>query len=90
MPTVTSNKGEQMEITFDLFRLKQQLHLATGKEYSFTAIADEAGLHRNTVERIAMNRTARVDLETLAKLMFFFKDHGVPVAVGDLFHVKEL
>lgn len=90
MPTVTSISGEQMEITFDLFKLKQQLQLATGREFSFSAIARESGLHRNTVERIALNRTDRVDLETLAKLIFFFRRYGVSVVVGDLFNVKDL
>lgn len=88
MPVVTSVAGEQMEITFDLFKLKQQLQLATGKEFSFSEIAREAGLHRNTVERISQNRTDRVDLETLAKLIFFFERYGVTITVGDLFAVK--
>jgi len=90
MPIVTSVAGEQMEITFDLFKLKQQLQLATGKEFSFSEIAREANLHRNTVERISQNRTDRVDLETLAKLIFFFRRYGVAITVGDLFNVKEL
>lgn len=90
MPIVTSLAGEQMEITFDLFTLKQQLQIATGREFSFSAIARESGLHRNTVERIALNRTDRVDLETLAKLIFFFRRYGVTVAAGDLFKVKDI
>lgn len=90
MPIVTSLAGEQMEITFDLFTLKQQLQIATGREFSFSEIAREANLHRNTVERIALNRTDRVDLETLAKLIFFFRRYGVTVTAGELFKVKDL
>lgn len=79
-----------MEITFDLFTLKQQLQIATGREFSFSEIAREANLHRNTVERISQNRTDRVDLETLAKLIFFFRRYGIDITVGDLFSVKEI
>jgi len=87
---VTSKDGVQMEISFDLFRLKQQLQLATGKEFSFSEIARQADLHRNTVERLAANKVDRIDLVTLAKLLLFFQAHGIDITVGDLFSVKEL
>lgn len=87
---VTAKNGAQMEISFDLFRLKQQLQLATGKEFSFSEIARQADLHRNTVERLAANKIDRIDLVTLAKLLLFFRGHGVNIEIGDLFKVNEV
>lgn len=87
---VIAKNGTQMEISFDLFRLKQQLQLATGKEFSFSEIARQADLHRNTVERLAANKIDRIDLVTLAKLLLFFRGHGIDINVGDLFSVKEI
>lgn len=86
---IVGSKGEQMEISFDLFRLKQQLQLETGREFSFSEIARQADLHRNTVERLANNRTDRIDLVTLGKLVLFFRSHGVNIQVGDLFNISE-
>lgn len=86
---VTAKNGVQMEIGFDLFKLKQQLQLATGREFSISEIARQADLHRNTVERLAANKIDRIDLVTLAKLLLFFRGHGVNITIGDLFSVKE-
>lgn len=84
MATVTDERGESMTIVFNLFELKQRLQLQLGEELSWSQIAREADLHRNTVERIANNRTERVDLATIAKLLLFFRARGMEVDVGDL------
>ncbi|MBA3530566.1 MAG: helix-turn-helix domain-containing protein [Ardenticatenales bacterium] len=74
-----------MSVAFNLFVLKQHLQLTLGEEISWSQIAREADLHRNTVERIAHNQTDRIDLVTLAKLVMFFQSKGVEINAGDLF-----
>jgi hypothetical protein len=50
-------------------------------------MAASAGLHHNTVSRIGTNKTDRVDLATLARLLAFFRGEGMPVEIQDLFVV---
>lgn len=83
-----SEGGPKVNIMFNLFQLKQQLHIAEGREWSYTEIARAAGLHRNTVERIAENKTGRVDLDTLAALLSFFHSKGMKVSLVDLLTVE--
>ena len=81
--------GVHMEIKFDLFGLKQQLQLKIGEEISWSQIAREADLHRNTVERIGNNQTERVDLTTLAKLLLFFQARGMnTIGIEDIFVIE--
>lgn len=57
----------------------------TGKHYSVVEIAQEVGVNQNTISRIGGLKTARIDLETLAKLIHFFrKKLEREIAVGDL------
>lgn len=37
-----------------------------------------------------MDSTNRIDLVTLAKLLLFFRGHGVAITIGDLFSIKEI
>lgn len=90
MATVTKKNGDKMTVNFALFKLKQQLQLAIGEEISFSEIARQADLHRNTVGRLAANRTDRIDLATLGKLLLFFRSHGMNIEIGDLFEVTDL
>lgn len=78
-----------MELQFGLYRLKKELELRKGREYSWSEIGRRADLHRNTLERIATNDTARVDLETLKKLILFFRAEGMNVMPNDLIVVDD-
>lgn len=77
-----------MIINFNLFELKQRLQIKLGKEVSWAQLAKEAGLHRNTIERIASNQTDRVDLETLGKLLMLFHNYGMDVDISDLLVIE--
>ncbi len=77
-----------MNISFNLFNLKQQLHIESGEQVSYAQIARDTGLHRNTVERITSNDTTRVDLETLAALVSYFRSKGMNVGISDLVNVE--
>jgi hypothetical protein len=71
--------GWAVTATFNLFNLKQQLEMQKGREYSWAEIARLAGLHRNTIDRIAANQTGRIDLSTITNLIGFFRSQGMPV-----------
>lgn len=85
MATVTTSEGRTVTVKFNLFELKQRLHVALGEEISLSQIARDSGLHRNTIERLYENKIDRVDLATLAKLVAFFHSKGMPIAIGELF-----
>lgn len=78
---------ERVAVEFNLFALKKKLELQQGREYSWAEMAASAGLHHNTVSRIGTNKTDRVDLATLARLLGFFRNEGMPVEIQDLFKV---
>jgi hypothetical protein len=82
---VTNNRGNIMTISFNLFELKQRLQSHLKEEVSLAQIARDSELHRNTVERIFNNKTDRIDLETLGKLLLYFQSQGLEVQTGDLF-----
>ncbi len=77
-----------MTATFNLFNLKQQLEMKKGREYSWAEIARLAGLHRNTIDRIAANQTGRIDLSTITSLVAFFHSQGMTVDVSDLINIE--
>lgn len=74
---------------FNLFNLKQRLQERNGKEYSWNEIARRAGLHAHTVRGIAGNDNARVDLDTLRKLLSFFREEGMEISIQDLIVEEE-
>ena len=74
-------------IKYNLFALKHQLELKTGRSYPWTEVAKQSGIHINTVKNMAGNKTGRVDLENLARLISFFNTAGLPVTLADLFIV---
>jgi hypothetical protein len=69
---------------FNVFALLRQLEAKKGQLYGFQRVADAAGLHRNTVERLVNNRINGTDLGVLWKLTVFFRREGMAVSIGDL------
>jgi len=60
-------------IKYNLFALKHHLELKTGRAYPWTEVARQSsGVHITTVMNMAGNKTGRVDLENLARLISFF------------------
>lgn len=74
-----------MTINHNLFTLKRQLEIAKRHEYSWMQIAEATKVHPNTLHNIATNKTRRVDLDIVEKLLAFFAAEGMPVTINDLF-----
>ena len=70
---------------FNLAPLRRQLEIQEGRSISYRELADESGLSLATVYRMATNASTRVDTLTLKKLLIYFRVHGMPIGVGDLF-----
>jgi hypothetical protein len=75
---------------FNLFALKQRLELSKEKEYSWEAIARATGLHAHTVRGMAFNRKGGADLDTLNRVVKFFREEGMDVGIEDLIIEGEL
>ena len=69
---------------FNLARLRRLLELQEDRTISWRELAHEAGLTKDTVNRMANNSTTRVDILTLKKLLIYFRAHGMPIGIGDL------
>lgn len=70
-------------LKYNLFALKRELELKTGVAYSWVKISNKSGVKINTVKNIAGNKTGRVDLENVDKLIKFFNSEGMPVTPSD-------
>lgn len=78
-----------MKVAFNIFALKRRLELRTGKAYTLEAMARGIGIHRNTMLNIANNKTERIDLPIVAKIIEYFRREGLRVELQDLFVVTE-
>lgn len=76
-------------IKYNMLALKHMLEAKTNKIYSWAQIAEESNIHGNTIQKMARNETARVDLDVMARLLSFFHSVGVQITPGDLFIVGE-
>jgi transcriptional regulator with XRE-family HTH domain len=77
-------------VQFNLFTLRRKLEIAKGHEMTWEEIATQADLHPNTLYNLAANRSKRVDLNTIEKLLDYFNREGVVTSVADLFAVAEV
>lgn len=78
-----------MQITFNLFDLKQRLELLQGEEISWAEVGRRSGVHPNTLTALQRGRARRVDLETLEKLYQFFQAEGMVIVPGDFFKIVQ-
>jgi hypothetical protein len=76
-------------IDHNLFALKRQLELKTGKSYKWVDIEAASGVHRNTLQNLSKNATRRLDLDIWSRLYDFFRNEGLDIGPGDLFTVSE-
>ena len=74
-----------MTLNHNLFTLKRQLEIVKRREYTWIHIATATAVHPNTLHNIATNKTRRVDLDIVEKLLAFFAAEGMPVTINDLF-----
>lgn len=76
-----------MKVEIRVLQLVGALEERNRCRYTFTDIADAAGLSRHTVRKLMTGETKAVDLETMGKLLDFFAAEGMPITVFDLFTV---
>lgn len=74
-------------IRYNLFALKHQLESVTGRSFPWTEVSRLSGINIGSIKNIAGNKTGRVDLDNLARLLAFFESEGMPIALSDLFTV---
>lgn len=73
------------QVKFNLFALQKRLELLKGEPVTREQIAEGAGLHINTIYNLFGNKSKRVDLETIEKLVVYFNNEGLTIDAGDLF-----
>jgi len=78
-----------MAIAHNLFTLKRRLEILKQREYSWVEISKATEIHHNTLYNIGSNKTRRVDLDIVEKLLKFFSAEGMPVTINDLFTVTD-
>ena len=76
-------------IDHNLFALKRQLELKTGKSYKWTEIESSTGVHRNTLQNLSKNATRRLDLDIWARIFNYLRAEGLDIQPCDLFVVSE-
>lgn len=77
------------KVTYNMLPLKHMLESKTGDSYSWTKMADEAHIHRNTIQKMARNKTARVDMEVIGKLITLFDSVGLEITPNDILLVTK-
>lgn len=79
------SSSRRAKVRFNLFSLQKRLELQRGEPVTQEEIAEGAGLHINTIYGLFKNRSKRVDLETMEKLIAYFNNQGLEIDAGDLF-----
>lgn len=77
--------AQETMVVFNLANLRRQLALQLGREIPWREISEWTGLSEATLINMARNNSRQVHVETLRKLLEYFRAHGMPIAVGDLF-----
>jgi hypothetical protein len=80
---------KEIKVTHNLFELKRRLEIHKRRRYTWTDISSATGIHRNTLNNYASNKSRGVDLDVVGKLLDFFASEGLLVTVADLFTVTE-
>lgn len=68
----------------NVFYLKNRLEAMAGRSYSISEISEGTGLHRNTLRHLINRNVQRIDLDTLAVLLKYFREEGLDITAGDL------
>lgn len=78
------SEGTKVVVVYNLLPLRRELEAMTQDTYTWTRIAREAELNKNTVTNVANNATDRVDRDTLSKLLNYLRGQGLEVTARDL------
>ncbi len=73
------------KVQFNLFAIKKNLETSKGVEISWAEIARKSDVHANTLVNILHNKTRRIDLEVIEKLVGYFRSEGLQISIGDFF-----
>jgi hypothetical protein len=84
---MSNDQQRRVIVKSNLFALRRQLELKTGRDWPWSQIAKAANLNPNTVYSLANDRLGGIQYETMGKLMDFFRSEGLEIQVGDLFEV---
>jgi transcriptional regulator with XRE-family HTH domain len=80
---------EGTEVALNLFGLKKQLEIRTGRDYTLQEMAEGMGLNYYGLMRAMNGDTQGVQFDTLGKMLDYFRAEGLDVEIGDLFAVGE-
>ncbi len=80
-----ANKLPGIRVLFNLFELKMRLQQHLGAEISWAEISRQSGVNQNTLTNLLHNKARRVDLDTLERLVGYFRSQGLDVTHADLF-----
>lgn len=75
------------KIRYNMQQLRINLQYKSGKEMSWNDIAEGAGITQRTMYSWIHNKTSRVDMDTLARMLDFCHSHGYKIELKDFFTV---
>lgn len=75
-------------MTFRINQLRLDLQAQRGKTISWLEVGRAAKINSNTLYSLASNSQRRVDLDTLERLVAFFRSQGMSISTGDLFETE--
>ena len=77
-----------INVTFNLHKPLGDLEFRKGR-LGYKKIADKTGISPQGVRRLLTESTRQIDIETIAKLLTWLRDEGLPVTIDDLFTVTQ-
>lgn len=78
-----------LRVASNFFSLKRRLEMKKNRRYSYKEIGVATGLHPATIAALDNGRDRGVRFQTIAALLQFFNQEGLPTHINDLFVVKE-
>lgn len=75
------------KVSYNLFALKRQLEIKKARAYTWRELDKLTGVHYNTLNNMANNKTARIDSAIIGRLLDFFNENDLPITIADLFTV---
>lgn len=77
------------KVTITIFVHIIRLQERTGQRLSDSEYARQIGITRQAFASLMKGETMRIEVETIEKLLSFFRREGMPITVADLFVVQD-
>ena len=77
-----------MVVRSNMLELKNKLEIKERRRYTAKEIAEATGLSRHTINGLLMGDSKAIYFDTIGKLIQFFQERGMIVAVQDLIVVE--